>query len=221
MNERLLTLPYSPLQHMTLLLLAASVTRTGTHWTVLNNKDNKVSCETLRGGDRGSSPAVPPVVARVLGDPRVTQQIDDLIATGAIRLLLDADLLVRRCELIERQWRDESLLTGFVQARASLPMIRRFFRSATRAKVTQLRQQFVVAAPVKPRVLVGTDLDALMDAWRSRSKIQDVRERYLAIHDYYDGRYTLATIFSALDTGPEQRASDCLSSTTSKEPCDV
>ncbi|WP_254213979.1 hypothetical protein [Burkholderia multivorans] len=151
----------------------------------------------------------------------MTQQIDDLIATGAIRLLLDADLLVRRCELIERQWRDESLLTGFVQARASLPMIRRFFRSATRAKVTQLRQQLVVAAPVKPRVLVGTDLDALMDAWRSRSKIQDVRERYLAIHDYYDGRYTLATIFSALDAGPEQRASDCLSSTTSKEPCDV
>lgn len=221
MNDRLLSLPYSPLQHMTLLLLAASVTRTGTHWTVLNNKDNKVSCETLRSGDREFSIAVPPVVARVLGDPRVTQQIDDLIASGTIRLLLDADLLVRRCELIERQWRDESLLTGFVRAQASLLMIRRFFRTATRTKVTQLRRQLAVTAPAKPRVLVGEHFDAVMDTWRNSSEIQDVRERYLAIHDYYDGRYTLATIFSALDPGPEQRASDCLSSTTSKEPCDV
>lgn len=221
MNDRLLPLPYSPLQHMTLLLLTASVTRTGTYWTVLNNKDSKVSCETLRSGDRESSIVVPPVVARVLGDPRVTQQIDDLIASGTIRLLLDSDLLVRRCELIERQWRDESLLAGFVQARASLPMIRRFFRTATRAKVTQLRRQLAVTAPVKPRVLAGADFDAVMDTWRNCSEIQDARERYLAIHDYYDGRYTLATIFSALDTGPEQRASDCLSSTISKEPCDV
>ncbi|MDR8398680.1 hypothetical protein NE850_20310 [Paraburkholderia sp. USG1] len=206
---------------MTLLLLAASVTRSGTHWTVLNNKDDKVSCETLRSEDCWPSIAVPPVVARVLGDPRVTQQIDDLIASGTIRLLLDADLLVRRCELIERQWRDESLLAGFVRAQASLPMIRRFFRTATRAKVSQLRRQLDVTAPVKPRVLVGSDLDAVMDTWRHCSEIEDARERYLAIHDYHDGRYTLATIFSALDTGPEQRAPDSLSSTTSKEPCDV
>lgn len=221
MNDGLLPLPYSPLQHMTLLLLAASATRTGRYWTVLNDKDDKVSCETSETGGFDFSMAVPPVVARVLGDPRVTQQIDDLIASGTIRLLLDADRLARRCELIERQWRDESLLTGFVRAQASLPMIRRFFRTATRAKVTQLRQQLAVTAPVKPRVLVGADLDAVMDTWRNCSEIQDARERYLAIHDYYDGRYTLATIFSALDTGPEQRASDCLSPTISKEPCDV
>lgn len=221
MSDRLLSLPYSPLQHMTLLLLATSVVRDGMHWTNLNNKECEVSCETLNGAGRECAVAVPRVVARVLGDPRVTQHVDDLLASGAIRLFLELDHLVRRCELIERRWRDESLLAGFVRRQASLPMIRRFFRTATRSRVTQLRRQLGVMAPAKPRGLMGAELDAVLDTWRDCSSIPDTRERYLAIHDYYDGRYTLATIFSALDTGPEQRASDCPSSTISKEPCDV
>ncbi|WP_322101861.1 hypothetical protein [Paraburkholderia sp. J41] len=221
MSDHLLPLTYSPLQHMTLLLLVASVARDGTQWTSLNNKESEVSCETLNGAGRDFAVAVPRVVARVLGDPRVTQHVDDLIASGTIRLFLELDHLVRRCELIERQWRDESLLAGFVRGQASLPMIRRFFRTATRSRVTQLRRQLGVSAPVKPRGLIGTELDAVLDTWRDCSSIPDARERYLAIYDYYDGRYTLATIFSALDTGPEQRASDCLSSSISKEPCDV
>lgn len=221
MSDHLLPLPYSPLQHMTLLLLTASVARNGVQWTSLNNKDGEVSCETLNGASRDFAVAVPRVVARVLGDPRVTQHIEDLIASGTIRLFLDPDHLVRRCELIERQWRDESLLAGFVRAQASLPMIRRFFRTATRSRVTQLRRRFAVTAPAKPRGLTAAELDAVLDTWRDCASIPDTRERYLAVHDYYDGQYTLTTIFSALDTGPEQRASDCPSSTISKEPCDV
>ncbi|PQV44156.1 hypothetical protein [Paraburkholderia sp. BL21I4N1] len=221
MSDPLVPLSYTPLQHMTLLLLVATVTRNGACWTALNTKDSKVSCETLKKGGCDLTIDVPPVVARVLGNPRLTQQIDDLITSGAIRLFLDADILVRRCELIERQWRDESLFAGFVRAQASLPMIRRFFRTATRSKVTQLRRQLAVTAPAKPRVLTGRELDAMLETWRACAGTPDIRERYLSVHDYYDGRYTLATIFSALDTGPEQRASDCPSSTTSKEPCDV
>lgn len=221
MSDHLLPLPYSLLQHMTLLLLVTSVARDGAIWTALNNKESEVSCETFNGASRDFAVAVPRVVARVLGDPRAAQHIEDLIASGAIRLFLDPDHLARRCELIERQWRDESLLAGFVRAQASLPMIRRFFRTATRSRVTQLRQRFAVTAPAKPRGLTGVELDAVLDTWRDCSSIPDTRERYLAIHDHYDGRYTLATIFSALDNGPEQRASDCPYSTISKEPCDV
>ncbi|MFC5428069.1 hypothetical protein ACFPTO_04485 [Paraburkholderia denitrificans] len=221
MSDHLMLLPYSPLQHMTLLLLVASVARDGMHWTSPNNKENEVSCETLNGASRDFAVAVPRVVARVLGDPRAAQHIEDLISSGTIRLFLDPDHLARRCELIERQWRDETLLAGFVRAQASLPMIRRFFRTATRSRVTQLRRQLGVMAPAKPRGLTGAELDAMLETWRDCSSIPDARERYLAIHDHYDGRYTLATIFSALDAGPEQRASDCPSSTISKEPCDV
>ncbi|WP_269503935.1 hypothetical protein [Burkholderia sp. IMCC1007] len=169
---------------------------------VIGIGNRQVSCETgtidTRRIDR-----LPDAIRRVLGDARSSALTRDLLGAGALRIFVDAGALQRRCELIERQWRDQDLLRAFVERQASIPMIRAFFRTATRATITHLRLELNVAAPTKPRALSPSELDTLFDAWCALNDIVDLRERYLALHERCDGQWSLATLFAALnaDTG--------------------
>lgn len=162
--------------------------------------DCKVSCETSNGGERNAGNGLPVSIRRVLADARTGALIDALVASGALRVLVDLDVLQRRCELIARQWHDERLLHAFVRAQASAPMIRRFFRTATRSSISRLRKEMNVRAPAKPRMPAARETDTLLSRWHSMQDIADVRERYLALHRACDGAWSLASLFAALDS---------------------
>ena len=84
---------------------------------VIGIGNRQVSCETgtidTRRIDR-----LPDAIRRVLGDARSSALTRDLLGAGALRIFVDAGALQRRCELIERQWRDQDLLRAFVDSRA-------------------------------------------------------------------------------------------------------
>lgn len=206
MKPVLLPLASPELQHVTLLELMARsrVSRTS---PVAHDMESKVSCETNSRQKGEVSPGIPEGIQRVLSDERASGLIHDLAVSGALRLFVDADALLRRCELIERQWRDEHLLRRFVQARASVPMIRRFFRSETRASIARLRHQLGVPPPTKPRAPRQQQLDTLLDAWRDLSAIEDLRERYLLVHRRCEGVWSLATLFATLNPDPGEMPS--------------
>ncbi|WP_395065415.1 hypothetical protein [Paraburkholderia silvatlantica] len=171
--------------------------------------DYKVSCETSGSEDNEAVKDLPCVIQKVLADARVGALADVLIASGALRVLVDLDVLQRRCELIARQWHDERLLRAFVQAKASTPMIRSFFRTATRATIVRLRREMNVPPPVKPRMPTSREIDALVSRWYDMRDIADVRSRYLALHRECDGAWSLASLFAALDsaTNPDATSS--------------
>jgi hypothetical protein len=161
--------------------------------------DSKVSCETSGSENREAETCLPRAIQHVLADARVGALADVLVASGALRVLVDLDVLQRRCELIARQWDDERLLHAFVRARASVPMIRRFFRTATRSSIARLRREMTVSPPAKPRMPTPGETDILLSRWYSLRDITDVRERYLALHRECDGAWSLASLFAALD----------------------
>ncbi|CAH2902172.1 MAG: hypothetical protein PCALPYG88_5683 [uncultured Paraburkholderia sp.] len=164
------------------------------------NMDYEVSCET--SGDAGirTGNDLPVSVQRVLADTRAGVLIDALVASGAVRVLVDLHVLQRRCELIERQWHDEHLLRAFVRAQASVPMIRRFFRTATRAMIGRLRREMDVVPPAKPRMPATRETDALLARWDRLRRIADPRERYLALHGECSGAWSLASLFAVVDS---------------------
>ncbi|MDR5804899.1 hypothetical protein [Caballeronia sp. LZ001] len=162
--------------------------------------DSEVSCETSDGVRSDEQTGLPLAVQHVLADARAGTLIDALVGSGALRVLVDLDVLQRRCELITRQWHDERLLHAFVRAQASAPMIRRFFRTATRSSISRLRTQMNVPAPAKPRVPAARETDTLLSRWHSLRDIADVRERYLALHRECGGTWSLASLFAALDS---------------------
>jgi hypothetical protein len=207
MDKALLPVESAALEHVVLLELIAC-SRLQVQRGDPRNEDHKVSCETnscqkslvLRLPD-----SLPDAIRRVLGDSRAPALTRDLLASGALRVFVDTGALQRRCELIERQWRDEFLLRAFVERQASLPMVRAFFRTATRAAIVRLRSELGVAAPTKPRALPPSELNALFDAWAQLLTIDDLRERYLALHARCQAQWSLATLFAALQ--PETRKS--------------
>lgn len=221
MDTAFLQLESAALERFVLLELIA-FSRLATQRGSPVSEDCEVSCETRCGP--GTSLAnrlpdaltgtIPDPIRRVLGDARAPALVRDLLASGALRICLDAGALQRRCELIERQWRDQDLLRAFVERQASIPMIRRFFRTATRATIGQLRTGLGVAAPTKPRALSPSDMDALFDAWGRLNDIGDLRERYLALHAHCQGRWSLATLFAALEPDIE----GCRPSSSHQEP---
>lgn len=200
MNTAFFAVESEALEHVVLLELIAYSRAV---IPISNDEDGKVSCETNSFLKRASTARLPDVIQRVLGDRRALALARDLLASGALRVFVDADTLERRCELIERQWRDQYLLCAFVERQASVPMIRTFFRTATRSTIARLRYELDVAAPTKPRVLSLVEIDALFGAWTRLAAIDDLRERYLALHLECQGRWSLATLFAALspDTG--------------------
>ncbi|MDR5645367.1 hypothetical protein [Burkholderia cenocepacia] len=165
--------------------------------------DCKVSCETTDGLHRAAAKDLPLTIRRVLADARAGALADALVASGALRVLVDLDILQRRCELIGRQWHDERLLRAFIGAQASAPMIRRFFRTATRATIVRLRHEMNVAPPAKPRMPTDREADALLARFHSLN-IDDLRERYLALHRECSGAWSLASLFAVLDDATEQ-----------------
>lgn len=178
--------------------------------------DYKVSCETSGNAESHAGKGLPVSVQRVLADARAGALIDALVASGALRVLVDLDVLQRRCELIDRQWHDERLLRAFVGAQASVPMIRRFFRTATRATIGRLRREMSIAPPAKPRMPATRETDALLVCWDSLRSIGDLRERYLALHRECSGAWSLASLFAVVDsaTRPEAVRSDRLHSSS-------
>jgi hypothetical protein len=182
--------------------------------------DCKVSCETSIGEERDAGNGLPVSIRCVLADARAGTLIDALVASGALRVLVDLDVLQRRCELIARQWHDERLLHAFVRAQASAPMIRRFFRTATRSSISRLRREMNVPAPAKPRMPAARETNTLLSRWHSLRDIADVRERYLTLHRDCDGAWSLASLFAALDSAanPDAASSVCArSSPNSRE----
>ncbi|MBR8030102.1 hypothetical protein KDX27_41300 [Burkholderia cenocepacia] len=198
MDTSFLRLDSEALERFVLLELIACACVTD-RYAIAGNKDNKVSCGTASPHRASLADRLPDSIRRVLGDARSGALVRDLLSAGALRVFVDAGALQRRCDLIQCQWRDQDLLRAFVARQASIPMIRRFFRTATRATIAQLRAELKVAAPTKPRALSRSDMDALFEAWTSLKDIGDLRERYLALHEQCDGQWSLATLFAALD----------------------
>lgn len=180
--------------------------------------DCKVSCETSGDDERRTGNGLPVSIRRVLADARTGALISALVASGALRLLVDLDVLQRRCELIDRQWHDERLLRAFVGAQASVPMIRRFFRTATRATIGRLRMEMDVPAPAKPRMPAARETDTLLSRWYSLRDIADVRERYLALHRECNGVWSLASLFAALDSATNPDATSSVRVRPSSKP---
>lgn len=197
MNPVLLPLVSPELQHVALLDLMAR-SRTDPIDSETSGMDYKISRETNQRRKQEGAMDLPASVRRVLGDARAARLVHELVDSGALRLFVDADALLRRCELIERQWRDDFLLQRFVSAQASVPLIRRFFRNVTRSSVARLRRELGVSPPAKPKGLPRGQLDGLLDAWLALSTIDDPRERYLALYRHCAGVYSLATLFSAI-----------------------
>lgn len=204
MENAFLRLEGEALERFVLLELIACTCVTG-RYVIPDNRDNKVSCGTAFSPSTSLADRLPESVRRVLGDARGPALVRDLLNAGALRVFVDAGALARRCELIERQWRDQALLRAFVQRQASIPMVRTFFRTATRATITQLRAELGVAAPTKPRAPSRAELDWLFGVWTSLNDIGDLRERYLALHAQCAGQWSLATLFAALDAHARDR----------------
>ncbi|REE18594.1 hypothetical protein B0G76_1720 [Paraburkholderia sp. BL23I1N1] len=204
MDTAFLRLESEALERIALLELIACACVTD-RYIATGIQDAEVSCETASRQRTSLTDRLPDGIRRVLGDARSSALARDLLGAGALRVFVDADALQRRCELIERQWRDQDLLRAFVERQASIPMIRRFFRTATRATITQLRAELNVLAPTKPRALSRSGMDQLFDAWARLKDIGDLRERYLALHEQCDGRWSLATLFAALDADAGDR----------------
>ncbi|REE18179.1 hypothetical protein B0G71_1176 [Paraburkholderia sp. BL27I4N3] len=198
MDNAFLRLESEALAHFVLLELITCACMTDRH-IIAEHEDNEVSCETVSPHLTSLTDRLPGAIRRVLSDARSPTLVRDLLGAGALRVFVDAGALQRRCELIERQWRDRDLLRAFVERQASIPMIRTFFRTATRATIAQLRAELNVAAPTKPRALSRSETDLLFDAWAGLKDIGDLRERYLALHEQCDEQWSLATLFAALD----------------------
>jgi hypothetical protein len=153
------------------------------------------------GGDAADAADLPEAVRAVLCDERAEQLIPRLVATNAMRLLFDINTLAHACERIERQWWEEALLQYFVGAQASTAMIQALFRHITRSRIGRLRRDLHAAPPTKPLVLNDHQIRHLFDLWRVlQATALDVRERYIELHQRCGGRYTLATLFAALNT---------------------
>ncbi|HDR9277855.1 TPA: hypothetical protein QDB24_006015 [Burkholderia vietnamiensis] len=200
--------PDTAIGHIVLLELIR-LSRMGSNGFQCIDMDCKVSCETSGGEEMKAANGLPGSIQCVLADARAGTLIDALVASGALRVLVDIDVLQRRCELIARQWHDELLLHTFVRAQASAPMIRRFFRTATRSSISRLRRKMNVPAPSKPRVPGARETDTLLSRWHSLRDIADVRERYLALHRECGGAWSLASLFAVLDSvaNPEAASS--------------
>ncbi|MEM5455778.1 hypothetical protein VSR69_13210 [Paraburkholderia phytofirmans] len=198
MDNAFLRLESEALERFVLLELIACACMTD-RYVIAGHQDNEVSCGTASPHRTSLTDRLPGAIRRVLSDARSPTLVRDLLTSGALRVFVDAGALQRRCELIERQWRDQDLLRAFVERQASIPMIRTFFRTTTRATIARLRAELNVAAPTKPRALSRSGMDLLFDAWASLKDIGDLRERYLALHEQCDGQWSLATLFAALD----------------------
>ncbi|MCA8057428.1 MULTISPECIES: hypothetical protein [Burkholderia cepacia complex] len=198
MDTAFLRLESEALERFVLLELIAFACVANRH-AVTGVDDREVPCETAALHTRTTIDRLPDGILRVLGNARSSAVARDLLGAGALRVFVDAGALQRRCELIERQWRDQDLLRAFVERQASIPMIRAFFRTATRATIAQLRAELNVAAPTKPRLLSPSELDVLFDVWGTLNDMIDLRERYLALHQRCDGQWSLATLFAALN----------------------
>ncbi|CAM2187709.1 DUF2857 domain-containing protein [Paraburkholderia sacchari] len=209
MDTAFLRLESEALERFVLLELIAFACMANRH--AVTGIDREVPCETAASHTRPTIDRLPDGILRVLSSARSSAVARDLLGAGALRVFVDAGVLQRRCELIERQWRDQDLLRAFVERQASIPMIRTFFRTVTRATIAQLRAELNVAAPTKPRALSPPGLDALFDAWGTLNDIVDLRERYLALYQRCEGQWSLATIFAALnaDTGACRPFSSC------------
>lgn len=199
MKPTLFPVPDTAIGHIVLLELIR-LSRMDSNGFHCIDMDYKVSCETSGGEETKAANGLPGSIQCVLADARAGTLIDALVASGALRVLVDLDVLQRRCELIARQWHDERLLHAFVRAQASAPMIRRFFRTATRSSISRMRQEMNVPAPAKPRMPAARETDTLLSRWHSLRDIADVRERYLALHRECDGAWSLASLFAALDS---------------------
>ncbi|REG58595.1 hypothetical protein B0G80_1254 [Paraburkholderia sp. BL6669N2] len=198
MGSVFLRLESEALEHFVLLELIACACMTD-RYVIAGHEDNEVSCGTVSPRQTSLTDRLPGAIRRVLSDARSPPLVRGLLTSGALRVFVDGGALQRRCELIERQWRDQDLLRAFVERQASIPMIRTFFRTATRATIARLRTELNVAAPTKPRALSRSGMDLLFDAWASLKDIGDLRERYLVLHEQCDGQWSLATLFAALD----------------------
>ncbi|NIF78076.1 hypothetical protein F3J20_11820 [Paraburkholderia sp. Cy-641] len=199
MKPVLFSVPGVAIAHFVLLELIR-LSRTNGNGFHYINMDYKVSCETLGNPEIEERTGLPEQIRCVLSDARIEALADTLVGCGALRVLVDLDVLQRRCELIGRQWHDECLLRAFIRAQASVPMIRQFFRTATRSVVVRLRQEMGVPAPTKPRMPTFRETDALLERWHSLREISDPRERYLALHRECCGTWSLASLFAALDS---------------------
>ncbi|SMG61279.1 hypothetical protein [Paraburkholderia susongensis] len=211
--------PGTAIGHVVLLELIrlSRIGSNGFHWI---NLDCKVSCGTSNGVENQEGTGLPGSIQHVLADARAGVLADALVASGALRVLVDLDVLQRRCDLIGRQWHDERLLHAFVRAQASVPMIRQFFRTATRSTIVRLRREMDVPPPAKPRMPTPREVDALLVRWNGLRDIDDFRERYLALHRECGGVWSLASLFAAVDgaMNPDATSSGCIrSSPNSRE----
>lgn len=146
--------------------------------------------------------ALPPSVRTVLSDQRAEQLIPRLIASNALRLRFEMSTLAHACEQIERQWWEEALLQYFVGSQASTTMIQALFTGVTRSRVERMRRDLDAAPPTKPCALSDDQATAIFDIWSDlQSEPLDLRERYVELHQRCAGRYSLGTLFAALNLG--------------------
>jgi hypothetical protein len=146
--------------------------------------------------------ALPPSVRAVLSDQRAEQLIPRLIASNALRLRFEMNTLAHACEQIERQWWEEALLQYFVGSQASTTMIQALFTGVTRSRIERMRRDLDAAPPTKPCALSDDQVTGIFDIWSDlQSEPLDLRERYIELHQRCAGRYTLATLFAALNLG--------------------
>ncbi|MDR8398425.1 hypothetical protein NE850_18965 [Paraburkholderia sp. USG1] len=181
--------------------------------------DCKVSCETKPVDCEATETVIPDAIRQVLNDDRAATLTDILLASGALRVFIDVDALERRCKLIGRQWRDEHLLLAFVRAQASVPMIRHFFRTATRTTIARLRREEGISPPTKPRIPTIREADALLECWHNLPGVTEPRERYLALHAECGGAWSLASLFAVVNgaTIPDDAQSRQVLSPDTKE----
>jgi hypothetical protein len=145
---------------------------------------------------------LPPSVRTVLGDQRAEQLIPRLIASNALRLRFEMNTLAHACEQIERQWWEEALLQYFVGSQASTTMIQALFTGVTRSRIERMRRDLDAPPPTKPCALSDDQATGIFDIWSDlQSEPLDLRERYVELHQRCGGRYTLATLFAALNLG--------------------
>ncbi|WP_233849446.1 hypothetical protein [Paraburkholderia sp. HD33-4] len=146
--------------------------------------------------------ALPPSVRSVLSDQRAEQLIPRLIASNALRLKFEMNTLAHACEQIERQWWEEALLQYFVGSQASTTMIQALFSGVTRSRIERMRRDLGAAPPTKPCALSDDQATRVFDIWSDlQGAPLDLRERYVELHQRCAGRYTLATLFAALNLG--------------------
>jgi hypothetical protein len=189
MDEHLTPITASNVQRMALLELIAR-TRA--------DKGNDTDPVRIQLWDDVSE--LPPSVRSVLSDQRAEQLIPRLIASNAMRLRFEMHTLAHACEQIERQWWEEALLQYFVGSQASVTMIQALFRGVTRSRIERMRRDLDAPPPTKPCALSDDQATRLFEIWSDlQSTPVDLRERYVELHQRCAGRYTLTTLFAALN----------------------